>query len=37
VKANISSEKLSAFFEVMETINRLVVEKNIYIKDTTTN
>ena len=37
VKANISNEKLDTFFEVMETINRLVVEKNIYIKDTTTN
>ncbi len=37
VKANIPTEKLDAFFEVMETINRLVVEKKIYIKDTTTN
>lgn len=37
VKANIPIEKLDTFFEVMETINRLVVEKNIYIKDTTTN
>ena len=37
IKANVSNEKLDAFFEVMETINRLVVEKNIYIKDTTTN
>ena len=37
VKANVLNEKLDAFFEVMETINRLVVEKNIYIKDTTTN
>ncbi|MBT8297613.1 MAG: MarR family transcriptional regulator [Maribacter sp.] len=37
VKANISSEKLNAFFEVIETINRLVVEKNIFTKDTTTN
>jgi len=37
VKANISSEKMDAFYEVMETINRLVVEKNIYLKDTTTN
>jgi DNA-binding MarR family transcriptional regulator len=37
VKANIPNEKLDNFFEVMETINRLVVEKNINIKDTTTN
>ena len=37
VKANVSNEKLDTFFEVMETINRLVIEKNIYIKDTTTN
>jgi len=37
VKANIPTEKLDAFFEVMETINRLVVEKKIYTKDTTTN
>ena len=37
VKANIPNEKLDNFFEVMETINRLVVEKNISIKDTTTN
>ncbi len=37
VKTSVSSEKLDAFFEVMETINRLVVEKNIYIKDTSTN
>ena len=35
VKANIPNEKLDNFFEVMETINRLVVEKNINIKDTT--
>jgi DNA-binding MarR family transcriptional regulator len=37
VKTSVSSEKLDTFFEVMETINRLVVEKNIYIKDKTTN
>jgi len=37
VKANVPAEKLDAFFEVMEAINRLVVEKKIYIKDTTTN
>lgn len=27
IKANVSNEKLDSFFEVMETINRLVVEK----------
>ena len=37
VRANVSNEKLDCFFEVMETINRLVVEKNIPIKDSTTN
>ena len=30
VKANVSKEKLEGFFEVMETINQLVSEKNIY-------
>ena len=30
VKANVSSEKLEAFFEVMDTINELLTEKNIY-------
>ena len=37
VKANVSKEKLDCFFEVMETINRLVVEKNIYSKDSAHN
>lgn len=34
VKANVSEEKLNGFFEVMETINQLISERNIYIKDT---
>lgn len=34
VRANISQEKLVGFFEVMDTINQLVVEKNIFVKDT---
>ncbi len=34
VRANVSEEKLNGFFEVMETINQLVSEKNIYTKDT---
>ncbi len=34
VRANVSAEKLDGFFEVMETINQLVSERNIYIKDT---
>ncbi len=37
IKANVSDEKLDCFFEVMETINRLVLEKNMHIKDSTTN
>ena len=37
VREHISDEKLSHFFEVMETINRLVTEKKVYIKDKTTN
>ncbi len=35
VKNNISKEQLHSFFEVMETINNLVVEKKIYITETT--
>ena len=31
VRANISNEKLDCFFEVMETINKLVLEKGIYV------
>ena len=31
VRANISNEKLDCFFEVMETINKLVIEKGIYV------
>lgn len=37
VKQNVSDEKLNAFFEVTETINKLIADKEIYIKDTTTN
>ena len=37
VREHISDEKLSHFFEVTETINRLVTEKKVYIKDKTTN
>ena len=37
VKENVSKEKLDCFFEVMETINKLVVEKNIYRKDSAPN
>ena len=37
VRANVTDEKLDCFFEVMETINRIVAEKNIYIKDSSTN
>lgn len=31
VRANVSDEKLDCFFEVMETINKLVIEKGIYV------
>lgn len=34
VRANVSQEKLDGFFEVMEVINQLVSEKNIFTKDT---
>ncbi|CAM4405638.1 MarR family winged helix-turn-helix transcriptional regulator [Zobellia nedashkovskayae] len=33
VKNNISEEKINSFFEVMETINELITEKNIYNND----
>lgn len=36
VKENISEEKLKHFFEVTETINKLISEKRIYKKDTAT-
>ena len=35
VKKNISEEKLSHFFEVMNTINGLITEKKIHNKETT--
>ncbi|EAR01638.1 MarR family winged helix-turn-helix transcriptional regulator [Maribacter sp. HTCC2170] len=37
VKANVTEEQLNNFFEVMDTINRLISEKNITIKESTTN
>jgi len=33
VRKNVSEEKLEFFFEVIETINKLVAEKNMIIKD----
>ena len=33
IKLNVSEEKLQGFFEVTETINKLIADKNIYIKD----
>ncbi len=36
VKENVSEDKLDCFFEVMETINKLVADKKIYSKQTTT-
>ncbi len=37
VKENIDQEKLNSFFEVIETINQLIVDKKIYSKDSATN
>ncbi len=37
VKENVSEDKLDCFFEVMDTINKLVADKKIYSKQTTTN
>ncbi|NNE76395.1 MAG: MarR family transcriptional regulator [Pricia sp.] len=37
VRANVSPEKLEGFFEVMETINELISERNIYKKENTIN
>ena len=36
VKQYVSDEKLKNFFEVTETINKLIADKSIYIKDTST-
>ncbi|AZQ57861.1 MarR family transcriptional regulator [Maribacter sp. MJ134] len=33
VKQHVSDDKLKGFFEVTETINKLIADKNIYIKD----
>ncbi len=35
IRQNVSNEKLAAFFEVSETINKLIADKEIYTKDTT--
>jgi len=35
VKENVSEEKLTHFFEVMNTINSLIAEKKIHTKETT--
>ena len=35
IKQNVSDEKLHAFFEVSETINKLIADKEIYVKNTT--
>ncbi|MDP5230248.1 MAG: MarR family transcriptional regulator [Cellulophaga sp.] len=37
VKESVTPEKLNAFFEVIETINKLVSDKKIYSKDSKTN
>ena len=37
VKKHITDEKLNSFFEVIDTINKLVVDKKIYTKDSKTN
>lgn len=35
IKQNVSDDKLNAFFEVSETINKLIADKEIYTKNTT--
>lgn len=37
VRDSISEDKMSAFFEVAETINKLISEKNIFSENNTTN
>jgi len=37
VKENITDEKLSHFFEVADIINKLIADKKVYTKKTTTN
>ena len=37
VKKHLSNEKLNSFYEVIDTINKLVVDKKIYTKDSKTN
>ncbi|MEJ1223642.1 MarR family winged helix-turn-helix transcriptional regulator [Sediminicola sp. 1XM1-17] len=36
VRLNIPNEKLQHFFEVTDTINKLIAEKKVYIKNSTT-
>lgn len=35
VRENVSEEKMKAFFEVTDTINKLILEKNIFSENTT--
>ena len=35
IKENISAQKLDNFFQVMDAINRLIIEKKIYLKEPT--
>lgn len=37
VKKHLSDEKLNSFYEVIDTINKLVADKKIYTKDSKTN
>lgn len=37
VKQHVSEEKLKSFFEVTDTINKLIADKSIYTKDTSNN
>ncbi|MFW2376037.1 MAG: MarR family winged helix-turn-helix transcriptional regulator, partial [Cellulophaga baltica] len=36
VKDNVQEDHLNGFFEVMDTINKLVIDKKIYTKDSKT-
>tara|TARA_R110002051_G_scaffold72095_5_gene130396 strand:+ start:5633 stop:6085 length:453 start_codon:yes stop_codon:yes gene_type:complete len=37
IKQHVSEEKMNSFFQVMDTINKLVADKKIYTKDSKTN
>tara|TARA_R110000796_G_scaffold35017_3_gene90139 strand:- start:114393 stop:114845 length:453 start_codon:yes stop_codon:yes gene_type:complete len=37
IKQHVSEEKMNSFFDVMDTINKLVADKKIYTKDSKTN